>query len=87
MSEKIFDLAGTRVYVGGHTGMVGSAIVQRLESVPCEIITADRLTVDLERQAQVETFMAAQRPHVIIAAARVGGIPCEQCLSRRVHLR
>ncbi len=75
MSEKIFDLAGTRVYVGGHTGMVGSAIVRRLESVPCEIITADRLTVDLERQAQVETFMAAQRPHVvIIAAARVGGI-------------
>jgi GDP-L-fucose synthase len=75
MADKIFDLAGKRVYVAGHTGMVGSAIVRRLASVPCEIITADRATVDLERQAQAEAFLAARRPDVVIvAAARVGGI-------------
>jgi GDP-L-fucose synthase len=75
MADKIFDLAGKRVYVAGHTGMVGSAIVRRLAGVPCEIITADRATVDLERQAQVEAFLAARRPDVVIvAAARVGGI-------------
>src|SRR6266446_504737 len=75
MADKIFDLAGKRVYVAGHTGMVGSAIVGRLAGVPCEIITADRATVDLERQAQVEAFLAARRPDVVIvAAARVGGI-------------
>src|SRR6516165_8753227 len=75
MAEKIFDLAGKRIYVAGHTGMVGSAIVRRLASVPCEIITADRATLDLERQTQVEAFLAAHRPEVVIvAAARVGGI-------------
>jgi GDP-L-fucose synthase len=75
MAEKIFDLAGKRVYVAGHTGMVGSAIVRRLASIPCETITADRATLDLERQAEVEAFLAAYRPEVVIvAAARVGGI-------------
>jgi GDP-L-fucose synthase len=75
MAGKLFDLTGKRVYVAGHTGMAGSAIVRRLAAVPCEIITADRATLDLERQAPVETFLAAHRPDVVIVAAgTVGGI-------------
>ena len=75
MLPKIFDLAGKRIYVAGHRGMVGSAIVRRLAAVPCEVITAGRAEVDLERQEQAERFLAAAKPDVVIvAAARVGGI-------------
>src|SRR5947209_6856616 len=75
MAGKSFDLAGKRIYVAGHGGMVGSAIVRRLTGAPCELIIADRDKVDLERQAQAEDFLAATKPDVVIvAAARVGGI-------------
>jgi len=75
MSGKIFDLAGKRIYIAGHHGMVGSAIVRRLADTRCELITAERDQVDLERQAQTEEFLAATKPDVVIvAAARVGGI-------------
>src|SRR5271166_3806155 len=47
MASKLFELAGKRVYVAGHNGMVGSAIVRRLKAVPCELITAGRDEVDL----------------------------------------
>lgn len=75
MPSKIFELAGKRIYVAGHRGMVGSAIVRRLAGVPCEVITAGRAEVDLERQEQAERFLATTKPDVVIvAAARVGGI-------------
>ena len=75
MPAKLFDFTGRKVYVAGHRGMVGSAIVRRLENARCEIITTDRDEVDLERQEQAERFLAARRPDVVIvAAARVGGI-------------
>ena len=75
MATKIFDLSGKQIYVAGHAGMVGSAVVRRLEKIPCEIITAGRDSLDLERQEQVEAFLAARRPDVVIvAAAKVGGI-------------
>ncbi len=75
MAAKIFDLAGRRIYVAGHRGMVGAAIVRRLAGAACEIITADRSEVDLERQEQAERFLATAKPDVVIvAAARVGGI-------------
>ena len=75
MPAKIFDLAGKRVYVAGHRGMVGSAIVRRLATCGCDVITAGRDEVDLERQQQTEDFVAATRPDVVIlAAAKVGGI-------------
>jgi GDP-L-fucose synthase len=55
--------------------MVGSAIMRRLESEECEIVVADRETLDLRRQAEVERWMALARPEVIfLAAAKVGGI-------------
>jgi GDP-L-fucose synthase len=75
MSTKIFDLAGKRIYVAGHRGMVGSAIVRRLAGVGSETITAGRAEVDLERQEPTERFIAARRPDVVVvAAAKVGGI-------------
>jgi GDP-L-fucose synthase len=70
-----FDLAGKRVWVAGHKGMVGSALVRRLATENCEILTASHGDLDLARQADVEAWIADRRPGaVIIAAARVGGI-------------
>ena len=76
MADKVsFPLTGKRVWVAGHRGMVGSAIVRRLRRNDCEILTADRRTLDLTRQKEVEDWVAAQRPDAaIIAAAEVGGI-------------
>ena len=75
MVAKLFGLEGKRIYVAGHTGMVGSAIVRRLATIPAEIITAPRAAVDLERQDQTEDFLNAHKPDiVIVAAAKVGGI-------------
>ncbi|BCM83197.1 GDP-L-fucose synthase [Methylobacterium indicum] len=74
-SEILYPLAGKRVWVAGHRGMVGSAVVRRLAREGCEILTADRRTVDLTRQAETEAWMATARPDaVVLAAARVGGI-------------
>lgn len=69
-----YDLAGKRIYVAGHKGMVGSAIVRRLASEQCEILTSER-SVDLREQAVVRDWFGANRPDaVIVAAAKVGGI-------------
>jgi GDP-L-fucose synthase len=55
--------------------MVGSAVVRRLSSEDCEILTVDRSSVDLRRQSEVEDWMAEYRPQaVVLAAGRVGGI-------------
>ena len=64
------------VFVAGHRGMVGSAIVRRLQSLGHRhILTAGRDTLDLTDQAQVRAFFAAHRiDHVVLAAAKVGGI-------------
>jgi GDP-L-fucose synthase len=68
-------LAGYRVWVAGHRGMVGQALVRRLASEDCELITAGRDVVDLRRQSETEDWMAANRPQLVfLAAATVGGI-------------
>lgn len=68
-------LKGKRVWVAGHRGMVGSAIVRRLAAEDCEIVTAGRDTVDLKSLDQVKAFVADKRPDAIfMAAAKVGGI-------------
>jgi GDP-L-fucose synthase len=71
-----YDLTGKRVWVAGHGGLVGSALVRRLGDEPIgALITATSAEVDLRRQADVEAFVAAQRPDVLLlAAAKVGGI-------------
>jgi GDP-L-fucose synthase len=71
----LFELAGKRVYVAGHTGMVGSAIARRLARENCEILTAGHGAVDLADQGQTEGWIAREKPDaVFLAAARVGGI-------------
>ena len=75
MAEELYPLAGKRIWVAGHRGMVGSALVRRLEREDCTVLTAGREEVDLLRQAAVEQWLAASRPDaVLVAAARVGGI-------------
>ncbi len=75
MTEPGFRLKGRRVWVAGHGGMVGSAILRRLAPEDCEILTAARAEADLRRQAEVEGWMRANRPEVVfLAAATVGGI-------------
>ena len=70
-----YSLKGKRVWVTGHHGMVGSALLRRLASEDCEVLTVGRSVVDLRRQEQVETWMAAEKPQaVFVAAATVGGI-------------
>jgi GDP-L-fucose synthase len=70
-----YSLSGKRVWVAGHRGMVGSAIVRRLAREGCEVLAVGREAVDLTRQAQTEECMAAARPQAIfLAAGRVGGI-------------
>ena len=74
MPNPMYDLAGKRVYVAGHRGMVGAALVRRLGAEPCSVLTAPR-AVDLREQAAVREWFAANRPDaVVIAAAKVGGI-------------
>ena len=72
--SKPFDLAGRRVYVAGHGGMVGSALMRRLAREDCEILTAPR-SLDLTEQADTRSWFARERPDVVfLAAAKVGGI-------------
>jgi len=75
MADILYPLAGKRVWVAGHRGMVGSALMRRLAREGCEVITAGRDTVDLTRQAEVEAWLGETRPQaVLLAAAKVGGI-------------
>ena len=74
MGDAAFSLTGKRVYVAGHKGMVGAALVRRLEREDCTVLTSDRST-DLREQAAVREWMAQAKPDVVIvAAAKVGGI-------------
>lgn len=75
MAEPLYRLAGKRVWVAGHRGMVGAALVRRLAREDCELILASRAELDLLRQEAVEAWMAEARPQVVfLAAAKVGGI-------------
>ena len=71
----LFDLKDKRVYVAGHNGMVGSAIVRRLAHEGCEILTVDRQGLDLTNQQSTEAGLARMQPDAIfLAAGLVGGI-------------
>jgi GDP-L-fucose synthase len=68
-------LAGARVWVAGHRGMVGSALLRRLEREGCTLLTVDRATLDLRRQGPTEAWLEKARPDIVfLAAAKVGGI-------------
>ncbi len=75
MVLETYSLTAKRVWVAGHRGMVGAAIVRRLAGEACDILTVGRAGLDLRRQAEVEAWVAANRPQAIfLAAAKVGGI-------------
>jgi GDP-L-fucose synthase len=70
-----YTLRNKRVWVAGDRGLVGSALIRRLQREGCELLTAPRESVDLRRPDQVERWMAGAKPQaVFLAAARVGGI-------------
>lgn len=71
----MFEVAGKTVFVAGHRGMVGGALVRRLASENCQLLLAGRDELDLRNQAQVDAWMETNRPQVVfLAAAKVGGI-------------
>ncbi|MGX5774264.1 GDP-L-fucose synthase [Methylorubrum zatmanii] len=71
----MYSLAGKTVFVAGHRGLVGSALVRRLAQEGCEVLTATRAELDLCDQAAVRAWMRDKRPDaVFVAAAKVGGI-------------
>lgn len=72
---KVFELRGKRIWVAGHTGLVGSALCRALSSFNADILTVFHRDLDLCRQSDVEDWMQEYHPDVIIlAAAKVGGI-------------
>lgn len=81
MAPVPFDLKGKSVYVAGHRGMVGSALVRRLEREDVRILTVPRSEVDLRDQAAVNRWFTANRPQVVFhAGAKVGGIVANNTL-------
>lgn len=81
MASVPFELEGKSVYVAGHRGMVGSAIVRRLVQENVNLVTVDRREVDLRNQTAVSNWFARVRPQVIfLAAAKVGGIMANNTL-------
>ena len=73
--SKVFDLHGKRVFVAGHTGLVGQALVRALAAYPVELITVSKTELDLRNQQQTQQFIGDTRPDlVLLAAAKVGGI-------------
>jgi GDP-L-fucose synthase len=71
----LFPLAGRCIFVAGHRGMVGSALIRRLAQEECRILTVGRDAVDLRDQAAVDRWFDEHRPEaVLLAAARAGGI-------------
>lgn len=75
MAQNNFSLTGKKVWVAGHRGMVGSALLRRLEKIDCEILTTTSKELDLRRQKPVEAWLKENKPDaVFLAAAKVGGI-------------
>ena len=81
MASTPFDLKGKTVFVAGHKGMVGGALVRRLAREDVELLTVGRSEVDLRDQAAVFDWFARKRPQaVFMAAAKVGGIVANNTL-------
>src|SRR6185437_10388219 len=81
MARTPFELKGKTVFVAGHRGMVGAALVRRLAREDVELLTAGRSEVDLRDQAAVFGWFAKKRPQaVFLAAAKVGGIVANNTL-------
>jgi GDP-L-fucose synthase len=81
MARTPFELKGKTVFVAGHGGMVGGALLRRLAQEDVELLAADRRDLDLRDQAAVNRWFAEERPQVVfLAAAKVGGIVANNTL-------
>ena len=81
MASNPFELTGKTVFVAGHRGMVGAALVRKLAEENVELLTVGRSEVDLRDQAVVFGWFARKRPQVVfLAAAKVGGIVANNTL-------
>jgi GDP-L-fucose synthase len=81
MAKPPFELKGKTVFVAGHGGMVGGALLRRLAQEDVRLLTATRNEADLRDQAAVNKWFAAKRPQaVFLAAAKVGGIVANNTL-------
>ena len=70
-----YGLRGKRIWVAGHRGMVGAALMRRLARENCETLTVDRDDLDLRDQAAVVSWIKREKPQaIVLAAAKVGGI-------------
>ncbi len=74
-TQKKYSLAGRRIFVAGHKGMVGSALMRSLKGMDCEILTQNSNELDLKDSAKVDDWFKENKPDtVFLAAAKVGGI-------------
>ena len=75
ITGKYLPLTGKKVYVAGHDGLVGTALLKQLDKIDCEVLTIDKEQLDLRYQDQVCSYLTDNRPDcVFLTAARVGGI-------------
>ena len=73
--NKIYSLKGKKIWVSGHTGMVGSALIKKLESIKYDVLTIERKKLDLRIQSDVDSWINKNSPDIIFhVAAKVGGI-------------
>jgi GDP-L-fucose synthase len=81
MARTPFELQGKTVFVAGHSGMVGGALLRRLAQEDVKLLTANRRDLDLRDQGAVNRWFAERRPQVVfLAAAKVGGIVANNTL-------
>jgi len=81
VANSPFELKGKTVFIAGHRGMVGSALVRRLVQEDVELQTVSRNEVDLRDQVAVNQWFTVKRPQVVfLAAAKVGGIVANNTL-------
>ena len=75
LTTPIFSLTGKKIYVAGHNGMVGSAIIRRLKQIDCDCLTVNSSDLDLMKINDVDNWFKENKPDVVfMAAAKVGGI-------------
>ena len=68
----MYSLEGKKIWVAGHNGMVGSALVRRLPSENCEILSVSHETLDLRDQAAVKGWMAENKPDCVVLGGGAG---------------
>ena len=73
--NKVFSLKGKKIWVSGHTGMLGSSLVRKFEKMKYNVLKVERKKLDLTIQSEVNSWIKKNKPDIIFhTAAKVGGI-------------